>query len=158
MAHHDIGKGVWHDPVDTGYIGLDLTARIPAQAMQTVGGIALLPKDEYHCSLVDVRHHIEGQGVEQYIADAVKNFLRTHDLRYLGLGDERYLCRKQDRVTIVAPVQIEGIDQFAAFIQTLIPEYRTPFLHVTLLKSEMTEYGISLNSVDDLHSYCEKLT
>ena len=58
----------------------------------------------------------------------------------------------------MAPVRIGGIDEFSAFIQTLIPDYLPPFLHVTLLKSETAEHGISVNSVEDLHPYCEKLT
>jgi hypothetical protein len=55
----------------------------------------------------------------------VEGFLRNHDLRYAGLGDERYLCRKDDRTTLVAPVQIDGIDEFFAFIRTLIDGYET---------------------------------
>jgi hypothetical protein len=158
MANHDLGKGVWYDPVNTGYIGLDLTAMIPPQQTRTVEGSKLCPKKEYHCSLVAVRKYIEDPAREQSIVNAVKGYLRTHDLRFAGLGDERFLCRKQDRVTIVAPIRIDGIEQFCAFVQTLIPEYRRPFVHVTLLKSETTEHGISLNSVEDLHRFCTKLS
>ena len=157
MANHDIGKGVWHDPDKTGYIGLDVTADIPPQEMRTVEGAVLLPKDEYHCSLVACRDHTDDREEERSIANAVKDYLRTHDLRFVGLGDERYLCRKDDRLTIVAPVRVDGIDEFCAFVQTLIPEYRPPFLHVTLLKSEATEFGIAVNSLDELGRYCEKL-
>ena len=156
MANQEIGKGMWH-AVDTGYIGLDVTADIPPQEVRTVEGTALFPKDEYHCSLVAVRKY-KNPEEEQSVADAVKDYLREHDLQYAGLGDERYLCRKDDRVTIVAPVRIDGIDEFVAFVQTLIPEHLPPFLHVTLLKSETTEHGISVNSMEDLHRYCEKLT
>jgi hypothetical protein len=158
MANQDLGKGVWHDPVNTGYIGLDLTAGIPSQEMRTVEGTELSPKKEYHCSLVAVRKYIEDPTREQSIVNAVKGYLRKHDLRFAGLGDERFLCRKEDRVTIVAPIRIDGIEQFCAFVQTLIPEYRPPFIHVTLLKSETTEHGISLNSTEDLGRFCTKLT
>jgi hypothetical protein len=58
-----------------------------------------------------------------------KDYLRTHDLRYVGLGDERYLCRKDDRTTIVAPVRVDGIDECCAFV----------------------------NSLDELGRFCEKL-
>jgi hypothetical protein len=61
-------------------------------------------------------------------------------------------------VTIVAPVCIDGVDEFFTFFQELITDYLPPFLHVTLLKSETTEHGISVNSMEDLHHYCEKLT
>ena len=158
MSNHDLGKGVWHDPVNTGYIGLDLTAIIPSQETRTVEGTKLGPKTEYHCSLVAVRKYTADPTREQAIVEAVKGYLRTHDLRFAGLGDERFLCRKEDRATIVAPIRIDGIDQFCAFIQTLIPDYRPPFIHVTLLKSETTEHGVSLNSPADLHRFCTKLT
>ncbi|MEI6666484.1 MAG: hypothetical protein WCL53_10090, partial [Chloroflexota bacterium] len=62
------------------------------------------------------------------------------------------------RVTIVAPVRIDGVNEFFTFIQGLITDYLPPFLHVTLLKSETRENGISVNSIEDLHHYCEKLT
>lgn len=158
MARQDLGKGVWHDPVNTGYIGLDLTAVIPPQDTRSVEGTKLSPKQEYHCSLVAVRKYIDDPTMEHSIVNAVKGYLRNHELRFAGLGDVRYLCRKEDRVTIVAPVQIHGIEEFCAFVQTLIPEYRTPFIHVTLLKSKTTEHGISLNTTDDLHRFCTTLT
>jgi hypothetical protein len=126
--------------------------------MRTVEGIELCPKTERHCSLVDIRDYVGDRDEEQSIVDAVKDYLRDHDLRFTGLGDERYLCRKDDRVTIIAPVRIEGIDEFFGFVQTLIDGYEPPFPHVTLLKSEATEHGISVNSARDLAQYCEKLT
>lgn len=158
MTNRDIGKGVWHDPVNTGYIGLDLTAEIPPQNARTIEGTQLFPKEEYHCSLVAVRKYINDPVREQSIVEAVEGYLRKHDLRYAGLGTERYLCRKDDRVTIVAPVRIDGADEFFAFIERLIFGYRPPFLHVTLLKSETTEHGISVNSTDDLNRYCQQRT
>lgn len=156
MANQEIGQGVWYDAVNTGYIGLDVTAQIPPQKMCTAERIELFPKDEYHCSLVAVRKYVDPEE-EQSVADVVKDYLREHDLRFAGLGDERYLCRKDDRATIVAPARIDGIDEFFGFIKKLIPDYAPPFIHVTLLKSETTEHGISVNSIEDLHQYCEEL-
>ena len=160
MTTQQLGKGVWHDADGTGYIGLDLTDAISTQQEQIIGGNKLCPKDEYHCSLVDVRGYIGDDNLakEKFIANAVNDYLRKHDLRFVQLGEERYLCRKGDRATLVGPVRIDGFEEFVGFIQTLIPDYRRPFLHVTLLKSETTQYGISINSEDDLLSYCEKLT
>lgn len=157
MANRNLGKGVWHDPVNTGYIGLDLTEVIPPQEARNVEGTKLSPKEEYHCSLVAVRKYIDDPEREQSIVNAVEGYLRNHDLRFAGLGDERYLCRKADRVTVVAPVRIDGIEEFCAFVQSLMPEYQPPFAHVTLLKNETTEHGISLNTADDLDRFCTKL-
>lgn len=160
--NHDLGKGVWHDTVNTGYIALDLKDIEPQPEMKIVEGVTLSPKNEYHCSLVAVRKYVEepeyNRKREQFVAAEVKKYLQTHDLRYAGLGDERYLCRKDDRMTIVAPVRIDGIEDFVAFVRKLIPGYQPPFLHVTLLKSETAEHGISINSMNDLQRYCEKLT
>jgi hypothetical protein len=158
MANIDLGKGVWHAADSTGYIALDLTDDIPDPAKRTVEGIELSPKTERHCSLVDIRDYVGDRDDEQSIVEAVKNYLQEHDLRFTGLGDERYLCRKDDRVTIIAPVRIEGIDEFFGFVQTLIDGYEPPFLHVTLLKNATTKHGISVNSARDLAQYCEKLT
>ena len=156
-ANEEIGNGVWYS-ADTGYIALELTGRIPREEARTVEGTALSPKaDEYHCSLVAIRKYIADSGKEQRIADAVKGYLQEHDLHFIGLGVERYLCRKEDRVTLVAPVAIAGIDDFMDFVGTLVPNYQRPFPHVTLLKNETTEHGISINSDDDLGRYCEKL-
>lgn len=159
MTMKILGQGVWHDLDGTGYIGLDLTV-IPTPEKQVIEGTELYPKDEYHCSLVNVRHYIgdDEPSEEQRIGKAVEEYLRHSNLRFTGLGEERYLCRREDRTTLVAPVQIDGFDEFASLIETLIPGYRPPFLHVTLLKSEATRYGISINSEGDLLEYCERLT
>ena len=157
-ANQEIGKRVWYS-ADTGYIALDLTGRIPREESRTVKGTALSTKgNEYHCSLIAIRRYIsDDPDNEQVVADTVKGYLQEHDLRFDGLGVERYLCRKEDRVTLVAPVLIAGIDDFTDLIGTLISNYQRPFLHVTLLKNETTEHGISINSADDLGRYCEKL-
>lgn len=158
MAKQYLSKTIWYDPEENGYIGLDITADIPPQTEQSIDGTRLLPKNEYHCSLVAVRRYVDDTEHEQYIANAVRDFLVTHELRFVGLGSERYVCRKEDRMTIIAPVIIESIDEFRNFVQTVIPGYRVPFSHVTLLKSEATEFGIGINSLDELGRYCEKLT
>ena len=157
MAKQDLGKSVWYDPDANGYIGFDITSSIPTQTQQTVEGTLLLPKDEYHCSLVAVRLYAESREKEQEIADAVRSYLQTHRLAFRGLGSDRYLCRKDDRMTIIASIQIDGIDQLRDFVATLIPDYQPPFTHVTLLKSEATEFGIGINSMAELNQYCQKL-
>lgn len=157
MTHHDLGSGVWHDLDGSGYIALDLTKGIERPQARTVEGIELSPKAEYHCSLVAVRTYLEDPAEERTIADAVKGFLQSNDLRFAGLGEDRYLCRKDDRMTIVTPVRIDGIEEFVAFIETLIPRYVPPFLHTTLLKSETAEHGISVNSLEALGRYRKKL-
>lgn len=117
----------------------------------------LEPKGEYHCSLVAVLRYIGDPGEEVALAAAVKGYLREHDLRYAGLGAERYLCRKDDRMTVIAPVTIDGIDGFVGFVRTLIPGFPSPFPHVTLLKNADADFGIAIHSADDVAHYCRRL-
>ena len=156
MTYLDLGRGACYDPAGTGHIALHVTADIPARERQnrTLEGTALVPKDEYHCSLVAVRKYIDDREYEGSVANAVRDYLLDHDLRYSGLDDERYLCRKDDRVTVVAPVRLGGIEEFLGFVRTLVPGYQRPFPHVTLLTSGTAQRGISVNSTDDLRSYC----
>lgn len=81
VANQPLGQGVWHAADSTGYIALDLTEAIPPPETRIVEGIELSPKKERHCPLVDVRHYIKDSKKEQLLADSVKDFLRTHDLR-----------------------------------------------------------------------------
>jgi hypothetical protein len=157
MTKQDLSKKVWYDPDANGYIGLDVSDDIPAQTKLTIESTELLPKSEYHSSLVAIRRYVDDREEEQSIADAVKGYLQSHDLRYVGLGDERYLCRKDNKMTVVAPVKIDGIDELRKFIKTRIPDYQPPFSHVTILKSEATEFGVPINSMGELVQYCEKL-
>lgn len=60
-------------------------------------------------------------------------------------------------MTVVAPVEIDGLDDFVEFLRTLIPEYQQPFPHVTLLTNEGSECGIAIHSTDDLAGFCHKL-
>lgn len=156
MTKQALSKNVWYDPDSNGYIGLDVTNSIPVQTTWTVEDTVLLPKNEYHCSLVAIRHYIDDVEQERSFVYAVHDFLYTHSLRCVSLSDKRYLCRKGDRMTIVAIVEIEGIDEFRTFIKTLIPKYEPPFPHVTLLKSNATKFGIALNSTEEFIQYCEK--
>lgn len=157
MALSVLGHGVWYDAEGTGYVGLDLTADIPPPQPRTVAGVVLAPKSEYHCSLVALRRYIGDRARELSVAEAIKGFLGEHVLRFLGLGDERYLCRKDDRTTVVAPVRIGGLDDFVGFVRTVIPDYQEPFPHVTLLTDEGSRFGIAIHSADDLARFCHRL-
>jgi hypothetical protein len=157
MTKQDLGKKVWYDPDVGGYIGLDLINDIPAQTPRTIKSVELLLKSEYHCSLVATRRYINNREKEQSIANAVSSFLQTHPFHYISLGATRYLCRKNNEMTIIAPVEIVGLEELLEYIQSIIPEYRSPFPHVTLLKSKATKWGIAVNSVEELAQHCEKL-
>ncbi|HMI09404.1 MAG TPA: hypothetical protein VK497_03345 [Candidatus Saccharimonadales bacterium] len=154
MAKQILGQGVWYDGDAKGYIALDITENMTPLPLQVFEGVELLPKNEYHCSLVATRDYIADEAREQEIADAVRDFLQTHKLHFVSLGEERYICRKEGQMTMIGSVEIDGVDELREFVQALIPDYKPPLCHVTLLKSEATEYGIGINSAEDLERYC----
>ena len=158
MPKQDLGQNVWYDPDTNGYIGLDVTDYIQTQEQQIIEGILLLPKNEHHCSLVAVHRYVKDQVKEQMIADAVRDYLSAHSLRVVSLGNDRYLCRKDGRTTVIAPIEVAGSEALRAFVATLIPKYQPLFSHVTLLKSEATEFGIGINTMSELDQLCKKLS
>ena len=135
----------------------DVTNYVPEQLSQIVDGVELFPKNEYHSSLLSMERYIENKDEALRIAHSIKEYLQSHTLQFAGLGSERYVCRRDERMTLVAPVIIDGIDEFRAFISSLIPEFDPPFSHITLLKSKATEFGIGINSMSDLAQYCTLL-
>lgn len=50
-----------------------------------------------------------------------------------------------------------GLDDLRQEIKQLIPDYVPLFPHVTLLKSENSQYGIGINSQKDFDNLCQKL-
>jgi hypothetical protein len=95
---------------------------------------------------------------EQGIADAVRVYLLTHNVNFFSLGTECYLCQKEDRMTIIASIEISGLNDLRAFMTTLISDYQPPFSHTTLLKSDTTELGIGISSMSELDQLCERLS
>ena len=157
MTKMHLGNNISYDPEEKGYIMFDLTSFIPKQSSLVINGTELFPKNEYHASLVAMERYIENKEEAIKIAVLIKEYLETHELRFIELGKARYVCNRDTRMTLVAPVTIEGIEEFKAFVGTLIPHYDPPFSHITLLKSKATEFGIGINSMNDLDQYCTLL-
>lgn len=157
MTKIDLGNNISYNPDEKGYIMFDLTEYIPQQSSSIVEGTELFAKNEYHSSLVAIERYIEDKDEALRVVLEIKKYLETHTLHFVELGQERYVCRRDERMTVVAPVIIEGIENFRKFVITLIPNYDPPFSHVTLLKSEATEFGIGINSMSELAQYCTLL-
>lgn len=157
MTKLDMGNNIFYHPDEKGYIMFDLTRYIPLQTSRIVNGVNLLPKNEYHCSLVAIERYFEDKEEALRVVDSIKTYLQTHELQFIELGQERYICTRDERTTLVAPVSISGIEKFQAFVGSLIPGFDPPFSHITLLKSEATEFGIGINSIDELRRYCTLL-
>jgi hypothetical protein len=163
MSKQELSDGVWYDPEGTGYIMLDTTAVIPPQEPRMIDGVRLLPKDEYHCSLVAARKLADGdRDLEARIVKDTVEYLRTHTVGFVGMTGNYYLCQKTNddgeiEKTIIGGVEIRGIEGLRAILRRRTPEYQPPFPHVTLLKSANSLYGIGVNSEESLRAYCTRL-
>lgn len=159
MARINITDRICYNPEETGYMMLDITGEIKPLPAQVIENIYFTPKNEYHCSLL-APHRLTGNVLlqEKIFQDTV-NFLQQYPeaIQFSELKDSYFLCRKDKRATVIELVRIEGIDEIARIVQQYLPHYISPQLHVTLLKSESTEYGIRLNSAEDMQRYCTKI-
>lgn len=159
MSREYITESIWCDPEGTGYIMLDVTDQIEPPSSTVIDGVELLAKSEFHVSLVPVHKLTEDRALQRDILEDVQTYLE-HTARvpeFVGLGDERYLCRDGEEVTVVASADIVGLEGLQRVVRDLLPDYRPAFPHVTLLKNAASKYGIGINSVDDLARFCQKL-
>lgn len=164
MARQQLGKGVWYDPSVKGYVMLDITAHAPKPEPLVVDGVALFPKSEYHISLANVRAIAGGDmSKESQIVSAMKGCLSDEavSLTWVGFGGNVYVCKKpnadnETQVTVIADVQLAGIEALQALMCERVGVNISTTLHVTLLKSANSPYGIGVNSAADLAAYCVK--
>ena len=71
------------------------------------------------------------------------------------------MCKKpnadnETQVTVIADVQLAGIEALQALMRERVGVNISTTLHVTLLKSANSPYGIGVNSAADLAAYCVK--
>lgn len=158
MTRVNLAENIWHDPEATNYIMLDVTDQIPLQLPQTIDGVELMPKDEYHISLVAAGKLSDNPREVATTIEAVREYLGSIEKlpEFVTLGAERYRCRKGDEVTLIAPAKIIGLDGLREVVKVRYPDYAPPFPHVTLLKSANSPYGIGINSSDDFELYCTR--
>ena len=156
-TRQELGQAVWYDPDGTGYIMLDVTKFIETPAEMMIDNERLLPKNEFHCSLVAARKITKSPDEEARVVDTTRNFLARETIRFTGLTGERYVCRKDGEMTLIAGASVEGLDKLRTEVSALLPEYQPPFAHVTLLKSENSPFGIGINSADELAERCNRL-
>lgn len=159
MSVQQLGQKVWYDPEGTGYVMLDVTSFIKPLEPMEIDGQKLLPKSEYHCSLLAARKVANDKVSEEQLVGVVKIFLKNKTISFESLVEnELYVCRKEGQVTVIASATIVGLDELHQEIKQLIPDYAPLFPHVTLLKSENSQYGIGINSQVDFENLCEKVT
>ncbi len=158
MSIQQLGQKVWYDVEGTGYIMLDVTDNIAPLEEIKIDGQRLLPKPEYLCSLLAARKVVNDKVSETQLVELVRKFLVNRIIRFESLIGDLYVCRKKGELTVISGANISGLDDLRQEIKKLIPDYAPIFPHVTLLKSENSQYGIGINSQADLDSFCEKIT
>lgn len=159
MARIYLNERIWRDPETKNYILLDISDEIGEQQAEIVDGVELLPKNEYHITLVPAGKLSDNHEIVEVIIDDIDKFLNNNPdaITFEGLGPERYVCRDGDEMTLIARATITGQDSLRRIIQRHIPGYRPAFPHVTLLKSASSPYGIGINSLEEFGRLCRPL-
>ncbi|MFZ1258597.1 MAG: hypothetical protein WAQ25_03950 [Candidatus Saccharimonas sp.] len=159
MTRVNITENIWYDPEVKNYVMLDVTDAVGAQEARVIDGVDLLPKHEYHVTLVPAGKLGKTALEVAAIINNIESFLKQHPavMQFQKLGTERYICRKDDEMTLIAPAVITGLDALRAIVRQRVPDYQPAFPHVTLLKSANSPYGIGINSQKDLANYCIKV-
>lgn len=138
---------------------LDVTSDIEPLRPINIGGFELLPKEEYHVTLVPTRKLTSEIAVQREIVESVRAYLQgaTGELKFEGIGEDRYLCRDGEEATLIAPAYVSGLDGLRRVVGGIVADYAPAFPHVTLLKNADSKYGIGINSEEDLQRLCRKL-
>ena len=159
MSREYLTQKIWRDAEGTNYIMFDVTEEVGEQQARVVDGVELLPKEEYHVSLVPAGRLSNDVTVVETVINDVRAFVRDNPnmVVFGSLDDERYVCTKGDEKTLIAPANVLGLEGLCAVVRRYVPDYAPVFSHVTLLKSANSRYGIGVNSADDLRMYCRKI-
>lgn len=154
-----LSHNIWYDADGTYYVVLDVTQQIGTLSLQIINGVELIPKDEYHVSLVPTSRLTDDLAVREVLIADIEELLRQNPdvVQFESLGTERYFCQKDDEATLIATATVTGLERLAVTVRNRFPEYEVPFAHVTLLKSAKSEYGVGINSRAELEEYCLKL-
>lgn len=155
----NITERIWRDPEVKNYVMLDVTEDVGGQEAAVIDGTLLLPKDEYHVTLV-AAGKIAGDDPRRTgeLLQDLEEYLRANPdaVRFERLGDDRYVCRDGEEMTLIAPAEIVGIEGLRRVVTRHVPDYKPAFPHVTLLKNEQSPYGIGVNSTEDFQALCRR--
>lgn len=159
MSRQNITEKIWYDPEVKSYIMLDVTDEIVPPQPLMIDNTKLLPKDEYHCTLVPAGKLSDSPEKVARVINEVTDYLHfsPNAVRFIGLGDNYYFCKDGDEATLVAEAMIVGLVGLRKIVQQTIPDYKPAFPHITLLKNEQSLYGIGIHSAEDLKKLCKKV-
>lgn len=138
---------------------LDVTDEIPQMRRCIIDGIELLPKQEYHISLVSLDKICADKAQKRKLLTALTELLRNNPdtVSLTSIDKRRYVCHKDNKYTLVAMVEMRGMQEVWGVVTQFIPNAPPPFPHITLLMSKEAERGIGLHSKDDLLRYCREV-
>lgn len=154
-----VGENMWYDPEVKNFLMLDVTDEIPVQHTQVIDGVELVPKEDFHVTLVAAGKIAASAAQADELIAKIARYVRehSHKVAFIGLDDVRYVCRDGDEMTLIAPARVSGVEKLLEIVREMIPDARPPFLHVTLAKNTASPYGIGVHSVEDLRKYCESV-
>lgn len=161
MARVHITEKIWYDPEVKNYVMLDVTDDIEHPVATIIKPpTVLLPKDEYHCTLVAAGKLSANHDQVREVIEDIKAYLLEHPnmVTFEGIGTDYYYCCKDDESTLIVSALVTGLDGLRDVVRRTFPEYSESSPHITLLKSENSPYGIGINSPTDLNQYCERIT
>lgn len=148
---------------DDGYIALvDIElANMPDSV--TVSGMTLLKKDEFHVSIIALKHLAPLINPEQpdiaekeLVRDFIE-FQKEHELADFALSGDHYLVKRDDRVTIVSMVQLDGVNElYDTLRQKYQLEFPTQPTHITTYTLQPNK-GIGLFSRAELEASATRL-
>lgn len=121
-----------------------------------IDGYELLKKSEFHVSIMAVKNlapMLDGEGLEQaseQLKQAFLEFVNVHDLADFHLTSEYRLVKRDERVTVVAMVELENITELFDYLRSKYSvDFPTQPTHITLYTLQ-PEAGIGKLSQDEL--------
>jgi hypothetical protein len=140
---------------DEGYIVLGGIEFLYLPEVISVDQYELYKKNEFHVTLVGAKASNslpDAEDSKAIVRAAFDEFASTHDLTRFELTNEFRLLKREDRVTVVAMVNLHGMDQLYAFLNdklgTALPVQPA---HITIY-SFNPAVGISLNSAEQVEN------
>jgi|GEM_PF-4768911 len=157
-----LAPGIRYDSDTKGYIMLDVGRVIPELRSTEKNGVKLLPKAEFHCSIVAARDLSDGNPeLEALIVETTKASLHRVPIKVTGLSGAYYICKETKdgdatQTTVIGGLETSSLDDLHKSLQKIVPTYQPFIPHVTLLKSQNSKYGIGVNSQTDLEKLCRR--
>lgn len=141
---------------DDGYISLVNVELENAPTAITVNGSELFIKSEFHISLMAIKNLallLDSDNVEhasELLKQSFLDFVATKDLTSSALTGEYRLIARDERVTIVAMVDLQGVEELFEYLrQKHGVDFPTQPTHITLYTLQ-SEAGIGILSQEQL--------